>query len=230
MISDDVIRKQLDHVISTTARHDLGERTEGKVRDSYVSEGQRILIVTDRVSAFDSVVGTIPFKGQVLNQLSNFWLQKTKGIAPNHLIFPLSPRSSAVRECNPIDAEFIVRAYITGSLWKCYAAGQRFYAGVDFPDGLTKHQRLKTLALTPSTKAPVGEHDLPSSAQKLIVDGSVTAPEWVKIREMCLDLFMAGISPFAALGASERLLDMVRCPEIAYGVVDNAILLKIEGK
>ena len=118
----------------------LGERIEGKVRDSYVAGKRRFIVVTDRVSCFDRVVGTLPFKGQVLNQIAAFWFERTREIAPNHLLEVPDPNVSIVRECRPLPVEFVYRGYLTGStstsIWTAYARGERVYCGHRLPDGL----------------------------------------------------------------------------------------------
>src|SRR3990170_2639706 len=105
----------------------LGERIEGKVRDSYRSGNRRTIVVTDRVSCFDRVVGTLPFKGQVLNQIAAFWFEATSRIAPNHLLSVPDPNVSVVKECRPLPVEFVMRAYLTGStrtsIWTASARG-----------------------------------------------------------------------------------------------------------
>jgi phosphoribosylaminoimidazole-succinocarboxamide synthase len=141
----------------------LGERIEGKVRDSYRRGNRRTLVVTDRVSCFDVVVGTLPFKGQVLNQIAAFWFEATADVAPNHLLSVPDPNVSIVRECRPLPVEFVMRAYLTGStstsIWTAYARGERRYCGHRLPDGLRKHEPLPQPILTPTTKEE--RHDLP---------------------------------------------------------------------
>src|SRR5690606_1274689 len=150
----------------TLARTDfpaLGERIEGKVRDSYVADGRRVLIATDRVSAFDVVLGTIPFKGQVLNQIAAFWFERTREVAPNHVISVPDPNVTIGRECRPVPLEFVVRGHLTGvtdtSIWTAYSRGERVYCGHRLPEGLRRHERLPTPLLTPTTKAEKGAHD-----------------------------------------------------------------------
>src|SRR5262249_35918676 len=143
----------------------LGSRYEGKVRDNYVAkDGTRIIVVTDRVSAFDRILGTLPYKGQVLNQLSEWWFEMTRDIVPNHLLSMPDPNVTIAVECEPLEVEMIVRAYLTGvtstSIWTHYERGERVFCGHRLPDGMKKHQRLPEPILTPSTKAPKGSHDV----------------------------------------------------------------------
>ncbi len=134
----------------------LGLPHKGKVRDSYTAGDVRTIVTTDRVSAFDRLLGTMPFKGQALNEIANFWFEATSDIIPNHLLEVPDPNVVRVRECEPVALEFVVRAYITGvtrtSLWFNYEQGQRDIAGNRLPDGLRKNERLAAPILTPTTK------------------------------------------------------------------------------
>src|SRR4029450_4018160 len=124
----------------------LGQRDEGKVRDSYVSGDRRTIVVTDRVSCFDVVVGTLPFKGQVRDPLAAFWFDRTRALAPNHLIAVPDPCVSVVHELEPLPGEFVMRGYLTGStktsIWTAYARGDRRYCGQVPPDGPRSHETL----------------------------------------------------------------------------------------
>ena len=102
------MREQCERTLATTDFAGLGTRIEGKVRDSYVAGKRRFIVVTDRVSCFDRVVGSLPFKGQVLNQIAAFWFERTRAIAPNHLLEVPDPNVSIVRECRPLPVEFVV--------------------------------------------------------------------------------------------------------------------------
>ena len=110
-----LLRELCAHTLDHTDLPALGRKSEGKVRDSYVRGDRRTLIVTDRVSCFDVVVGTLPLKGQVLNQVAAFWFERTRQIAPNHLLSVPDPCVSVVRECRPLPVEFVYRGYLTGS-------------------------------------------------------------------------------------------------------------------
>ena len=121
MISTDVFRAQLQRTLDKTDLGSLGHKYEGKVRDNYSKDGKRIIVVTDRISAFDVVLGTIPFKGQVLNQIAAYWFEETRAIAPNHLISIPDPCVTVARDCQPLPVEFVMRGYLTGvtttSIW-----------------------------------------------------------------------------------------------------------------
>src|SRR3954468_20911595 len=167
---DAQLRSQLSHTLVETPYRTIGgealARYDGKVRDCFIDRerGERIIIVTDRLSAFDAVVGTIPFKGQVLNQLARFWFDKTAHIAPNHMLRVPDPNVMIARECEPLPVELVMRAYLTGvtstSIWKAYEAGARTFCGHALPDGMHKNQPLPHPILTPSTKAAKGDHDI----------------------------------------------------------------------
>src|SRR6476620_5031347 len=129
MISAETIRAALPNVLQDISLDGLGEKMSGKVRDFYVKDGQRVLVTTDRQSAFAVNLGYIPFKGAVLNQLAAFWFEQTRDIIPNHLIAIPDPNVAIARECDPITIEMIVRGYMSGvtntSIWGSYAKGER---------------------------------------------------------------------------------------------------------
>ena len=145
MITEARIRAELKNVLDRTDFQHLGCREQGKVRDSYVQKGRRILIATDRISAFDCVLGTIPFKGQVLTQLAAYWFEQTRDLAPNHVIAVPDPCAMVVAECEQLPIEFVVRGYITGvtktSAWYNYERGVRDFCGNRLPEGLRKNRR-----------------------------------------------------------------------------------------
>ncbi|MEN8160047.1 MAG: phosphoribosylaminoimidazolesuccinocarboxamide synthase [Myxococcota bacterium] len=174
----------------------LGRRDEGKVRDSYIGEKRRTIVVSDRVSCFDVVVGTIPLKGQVLNQLAAFWFEKTRGIAPNHLISVPDPNVSVVRELEVLPVEFVMRGYCTGvsstSIWTAYERGDTSYCGHVLPKGLKKHQRLPEPLLTPTTKAKKGDHDEPVSRAEVLERGMVGEALYDRAADLAARLFREG--------------------------------------
>ena len=130
----------------------LGARYSGKVRENFTRGGERLILVTDRVSAFDVVLGTIPFKGQVLNGLARFWFDATAAIFPNHMLGVPDPQAMRAVECTPIPVEFVVRGYLAGSGWKEYRQGGSI-CGVRVPPGLRNGDQLPEPILTPTTKA-----------------------------------------------------------------------------
>jgi phosphoribosylaminoimidazole-succinocarboxamide synthase len=195
-ISDDLIRGQLGKTLAATDFPELGEKYEGKVRDCYVRDGKRTLIVTDRISAFDVVLGTIPFKGQVLNAMAAFWFEATADLAPNHLINVPDPAVMVARECRLLPVEFVMRSYLTGvtstSIWTHYQAGGRSFCGHDLPGDMRKNQRLPRPLLTPSTKAQKGEHDRSVSRAEVLEMGLLSAEEFDRAAELCARVFAFG--------------------------------------
>lgn len=195
-IASELLRRQCGRTLVRTDFPELGTRQEGKVRDSYVEGGRRILIATDRVSCFDVVVGTIPFKGQVLNQLAAFWFDRTRELAPNHVLGVPDPNVTVAQECQLLAVEFVVRAYLTGvtgtSIWSAYERGDRVYCGHRLPEGMRKHERLPRPILTPSTKASRGEHDESVSRAELLRRGVISEELFGRAEAIALSLFAEG--------------------------------------
>jgi len=196
-VDRDVIRKQLTATLDGTALDALGAKYEGKVRDNYVtSDGRRVLVATDRLSAFDRVLTTIPFKGQVINQMAAFWFKETGQVAPNHVISVPDAVVTIAHECVPLKVELIMRAYLTGvtstSIWRAYEQGARTFCGHALPDGMVKNQRLARPILTPSTKAEKGDHDVSASAEEIVASGAVTAEDMARAGEIAAALFAFG--------------------------------------
>lgn len=172
-------------------------RSNGKVRESFLLPGgRRLLVATDRLSAFDRILAAVPFKGQVLNELSAFWFEKTADIIPHHLLEVPDPNVSLVRDCRPLPVEVVVRGYITGvtrtSLWTLYAAGERHLYGYTLPDGLHKDDPLPEPLLTPTTKAGPGGHDERLSCAEVVERGLVESATWEAVSEAALALFRRG--------------------------------------
>jgi len=191
-----LLEEQCSKTLERTDLEGLGRRIEGKVRDSYVADGKRTIVVSDRVSCFDVVVGTIPFKGQVLNQVAAFWFDKTKDIAKNHLLDVPDPNVSVVQEVEILPIEFVYRGYLTGvsntSIWTAYERGEREYCGHTLPDGMTKHQPLPEAMLTPTTKAEHGEHDELTSREAIIAGGAVSEELYDRAAALTAELFAEG--------------------------------------
>jgi phosphoribosylaminoimidazole-succinocarboxamide synthase len=202
MPSDERLARELLGTLDRTDFGHLGVRHEGKVRDSYVDGDVRTIVTTDRLSAFDRLLGTIPFKGQVLNEIANYWFDATSDIVSNHLLEVRDPNVVRVRECAPVPLEFVVRAYITGvtttSLWFNYAAGARNIAGNLMPDGLRKNERLEAPILTPTTKFEV--HDRNLGRDDAIAEGLVTADLFDRCADVCFRLFARGTELAAQRG------------------------------
>ena len=188
----------LDAIATPLLRTDLpvGPRDEGKVRDIYDLGDRLLLVATDRYSAFDRVLGAIPMRGQVLNQLSGWWFEQTADIVPNHLIEAPDPNISVVRKAEPLPVEVIVRGFITGvtdtSLWTLYESGVERPYGLDLPAGLRKNDRLAEPVITPTTKAPRGEHDERLTEAEIVESGLVAPELWQEVRDVALRLFARG--------------------------------------
>lgn len=196
MISEDILRAQLARTVDTCDFTGLGHHYEGKVRDNYTKDGQRIIIVSDRLSAFDVVLCTIPFKGQVLNQLAAHWFEETKAMAPNHVIDVPDPVVTRAIECQPLPVEMVVRGYLTGvtktSIWSNYQQGVRSFGGETLPDGMKKNQPLPKALITPTTKAEKGGHDENVTRDQLHERGLVDRDTFDTLAKMCLELFAFG--------------------------------------
>src|SRR5205085_8321227 len=151
------------------------------------------MITTDRLSAFDRVLTTVPFKGELLNRLTVFWFEKTKDVAPNHILDVPDPSVLVVRRLQPLAVEMVVRGYLTGSLWRDSQAGRGAKSyGIELPDGMKKDEKFATPILTPSTKEAVGKHDEPISPKELVARGTLTQKQWDEMARMALALFARG--------------------------------------
>ncbi|MGQ9585795.1 MAG: phosphoribosylaminoimidazolesuccinocarboxamide synthase [Anaerolineae bacterium] len=175
----------------------LGSRVQGKVRDIYTLPGGRqLLVTTDRLSAFDRILGTVPYKGQVLNQLSAFWFRETEGIIPNHLLQVPDPHVAMVTSCQVFPVEVVVRGYITGvtqtALWYRYEQGERVIYGHRLPEGLRKNEPLPTPLITPTTKGGPTGHDERLTPQQVVDEGWLDRETWDYLQEAALALFRFG--------------------------------------
>jgi phosphoribosylaminoimidazole-succinocarboxamide synthase len=204
MVSNDLIRAQLAKTLEKTDFPELGSKYVGKVRDCYSKNGKRTIVVTDRISAFDVVLGTIPFKGQVLNQIAAYWFESTRQIASNHVLSVPDPTVTVAAECQLLPVEFVMRAYLTGvtttSIWYHYEKGGRLFCGHKLPDGMRKNQKLDKPILTPSTKAPKGGHDQSVSRAEILKEGVLSADDFDRAAEMCARIFAFGQSLAAQRG------------------------------
>ena len=180
----------------------FGKKYQGKVRDTYDLGDRLLLVTTDRQSAFDRVIASVPFKGQVLNLTSAWWFEETQSIVPNHFIALPDPNVMIAKKCKVFPVEFVVRGYITGTtstaLWTQYQKGVRDYCGIHFEEGLRKNERLEVPVLTPTTKDT--KHDRPISPQEIIAEGLMTAAEWEEASHIALRLFQHGVEVAAKHG------------------------------
>jgi phosphoribosylaminoimidazole-succinocarboxamide synthase len=196
VISEELLLQAVPDALVGVTVPGWGEPLRGKVRDIYLRDGQRILITSDRVSAFDRVLGLIPFKGQVLNQLSAWWFENTADIVRNHLIAVPDPNVTIAAEAQLLPVEIVVRGYITGvtktSLWYLYEQGDRQPYGIPLPDGLRKNDPLPQPIITPTTKAEMGGHDQRLTRQEILDRCLVAEPLWDEIEKTAVALFRRG--------------------------------------
>lgn len=202
-IRKDIIAENINNALETIEIPQLGSKIKGKVRDCYVKNNKRVLISSDRLSAFDVILTTIPFKGKLLNDLTAFWFEKTKHIAKNHILERPHANIFIGQEVSIIPIEVVVRGYLAGSAARDYQAG-RPVSGVSLPHGLNKSQKLEKPIVTPSTKEAHGKHDMPISEAEIIAKGIVPKNIWEEVREKALALFS-----FASEEVSKRGLLLV---------------------
>lgn len=189
----------------TAVELDLPGRTVGKVRDAWPLPGKRrLLITTDRLSAFDRVVGVVEHKGQVLNQLSAWWFEATADIVPNHIVAVPDPNAAVVVDAQSLPVEVVVRGRLTGStstaLLPRYLNGERNLYGHWLRDGLEPHGPLDDPLVTPTTKAAKGGHDQPLSCDEVVSRGLVEPGLWAEIQKVALALFDRGVRVAADAG------------------------------
>ena len=183
------------NTLTTVTIQKLGKKHQGKVRDFYIYKDKRILITTDRISAFDQVLGVVPHKGEVLNRLSAFWFEKKKDIITNHLEAVPDPNVTIAKNARPIPIEMVIRGYITGvtntSIWGSYNRGEREIYGLTFPHGLKKNQKLPAPVITPTTKPAVG-HDERLTRNEILRSNIVSKKIYEQMEEATYKLFKRG--------------------------------------
>jgi phosphoribosylaminoimidazole-succinocarboxamide synthase len=198
---DALLREQLPHTLERTD-FAAGPKREGKVRDIYDVGDHLVLVTTDRVSAFDHVLGTVPFKGEILTAMAVWGFESTRDILRNHIIATPDPNVIVVEKCQPYPVEFVVRGYVTGSLWRDYQAGRAGVYEVDLPANLERDAELPAPILTPTTKAELGAHDEPTSRRRILQTGAMTEAEFDAAAEAALALYARG----RALAAERGLI------------------------
>ncbi|ATB42240.1 phosphoribosylaminoimidazolesuccinocarboxamide synthase [Cystobacter fuscus] len=186
------LHAQLTQTLGRVHLPSLGEHYQGKVRDTYRQGDRLVLVTSDRLSAFDHVLTTIPFKGEVLNRLAHFWFERTRHIVPNHVLDMPDPNVIVARACQPFAVEVVVRGYLTGSLWRDVQKGTHTAYGVAFPEGMRKDEAFPEPIFTPSTKAQYGQHDEPISEKEILERGLVGTRDWARITEAARGLFLEG--------------------------------------
>lgn len=175
----------------------LPGRQAGKVRDWYpLPPGKRLLVTTDRLSAFDRILARVPYKGQVLNQLAAWWFDQTADIIPNHTASVPDPNALVAQEAEPFTVEVIVRGYITGvtstALWYRYSLGEREIYGYRFPEGLKKNQALPEAIITPTTKGGPTGHDERLTCAEVVEKGHLDRATWERVMAAALAIFQRG--------------------------------------
>ncbi len=197
---------------------------KGKVRDVYtINDETLVMVVSDRISAFDVVLPrTIPFKGQVLNQIAAKFLNATKDIVPNWVESVPDPNVTIGKKCEPFMIEMVIRGYCTGHAWRTYKSGKRTLCGVTLPEGLKEHDKFPTPIITPSTKAEQGMHDEDISKEEILAQGLVSAEDYAKLEKYTMELFQRGTEM-----AAERGLILVDT-KYEFGKVGDQITLMDE--
>lgn len=181
-------------ILEKTNFKNLGEKYVGKVRDVYKQKDRVIMVSTDRYSAFDRNLALIPYKGQVLTQISRFWFEQTRDIVPNHVLDFPDPNVVVGKRCMVLPVEVVVRGYISGvtstSLWVNYQNGQRDFGDFTLPEGMKKNQKLEHPVITPTTKFEA--HDRPLNSKIILQEKMMTPEVWKKISDVALKLFARG--------------------------------------
>ncbi|MDZ7705937.1 MAG: phosphoribosylaminoimidazolesuccinocarboxamide synthase [Trueperaceae bacterium] len=231
MIDEATLYDVLPQALDTFDMPELGTPFKGKVRDLYrVTRHKRhklVLITTDRLSAFDRVLGLVPYKGQILNELSAFWFRHCEDIVGNHLIATPDPNITVARVATPLPVEVVVRGYLTGvtktSLWYRYdTLGERTIYGYELPDGLEKDQPLPEPLLTPTTKGGPTGHDERLTVDEVTERGLVKPALWQQIQDVALALFRRGQEVAAQQGLV--LVDT----KYEFGTLENGGLVLID--
>ena len=184
----EVLTNALKSTIEEVDLPGLGVKINGKVRDCYVKGNKRVLVSSDRLSAFDVILTSIPFKGKILNDLAAFWFEKTKHIVKNHLISRPHPNVFIAEEVEIIPIEVVVRGYLAGSAFRDYQAGKDI-SGVKVPKGMKKSEKFPAPIVTPSTKAAQGDHDMPISEAEILSKNIVAEEIWNQVRTTALKQF-----------------------------------------
>ncbi|MGC2413624.1 MAG: phosphoribosylaminoimidazolesuccinocarboxamide synthase [Stellaceae bacterium] len=197
MVDTALLAHHLDRVLDDATIPELPNHYRGKVRDNYdLADGTRLIIATDRLSAFDLNIAAIPFKGQVLTQIARFWFDHTADICPNHVIDYPDPNVLLCKRLDILPIEIVVRDYLAGttatSIWSMYKSGRREIYGLRFPDGLRENAKLPQTIITPTTKARDGEHDEPVTTAEILDRGLLSPAQWQEVSTKALALFARG--------------------------------------
>ena len=181
-------------VLERTNLPELGERSEGKVRDIYMQPNRAIFVTTDRHSSFDRIIAHVPGKGEILNRTSLFWFEQTADIVPNHVIAVPDPNVTVGKRCTPLKIEVVMRGYLTGvtstSIWTHYQKGQRDFGAFTLPDGMRKNEKLPRPAFTPSTKETT--HDVTVTPKQVVELGLLSKDMLERVTNVAERLFRRG--------------------------------------
>ncbi|MEX1020429.1 MAG: phosphoribosylaminoimidazolesuccinocarboxamide synthase [Litorilinea sp.] len=204
MLESSVLETALDTPLDQIDLPFLQHHASGKVREIYTHADRLVLVTTDRLSAFDRILGVVPYKGQVLNQLAAFWFEQTRDIVANHLLATPDPNVTVARRCTPLPVEIIVRGYITGvtetALWYRYSQGERMIYGIPFADGMSKNDVLPAPIITPTTKGQHGAHDERITPREIVERGLMAEALWEDVAHAAIALFRRGQEIAAAAG------------------------------
>lgn len=197
-----VIRANLNNCLTETSGLGIGRCKRGKVRDIYDLGDRLLLVTTDRQSAFDRVLASVPFKGQVLNRVSAWWFEKTEHIVPNHVVSIPHPNATLGKKIDVFPIEFVMRGYLTGSsstsAWTLYDKGERSICGNVLPDGMVKNQKFPEPIITPTTKSE--EHDESITPEEIVSGGFMSSEDWNKASSIAKELFSFGVKTAAERG------------------------------
>ena len=191
---------------------------KGKVRDVFNLSDEMVIVTSDRISAFDRILSTIPCKGEILNLMALYWFEQTGDIVPNHIIEKISSRSVRVKKCEVLPVEVIMRGYLTGSAWRDYQKGMDI-SGIKLPSGMKFNQKFDEPLLTPSTKAEHGDHDEPISSEEIVSRGIVEPGLWKEVETAARALFSRGSDLLAKRGLI--LVDT----KYEFGLLDGKLVL-----
>ena len=197
----------------------LLKKYTGKVRDVYHFDQKLVMVVSDRISAFDVVLPRpIPFKGQILNQIAEKFLKLTENIVPNWIDSVPDPNVTIGKKCDTFPIEMVIRGYLTGHAWREYKEGKRMLCGVEMPDGMKEHDKFPKPIITPTTKAKVG-HDIDISREDIISSGIVSKADYEKLENYTYQLYKKGTE--YALSKNLLLVDT----KYEFGKYKNNIIL-----
>jgi phosphoribosylaminoimidazole-succinocarboxamide synthase len=205
MVNGAALAQHFDRVLTDATIPELPNHYRGKVRDNYdLPDGRRIIIATDRLSAFDRILTALPLKGRVLTQTARFWFEATADLCPNHVLFYPDPNVLVCRRLDILPVEVVVRDYLAGttstSILSMYQAGAREMYGIRLPEGLNPNEKLPQTIITPTTKAFYGGHDEPLDTAQIVERGLLSAAQWQEVSDLAHALFARGRAMAAERG------------------------------